>query len=35
MGTKNLDKLWLKVPMADIIGLKGLPGLWIFGNPYK
>ena len=35
IGTRNLDKLWLKVPIADIIGLRGLPNLCILGRPYR
>ena len=35
MGTRNFARLWLKVPMADMMGLRGLPNLCILGRPYK
>ena len=30
---RNFDSLWLDVPQADIMGLKGTSGLWIFSSP--
>ena len=34
-GTKNLETTREKVPIEERIGLRGTPGLWIFGKPYK
>ena len=32
---RNLDNPYVGEPMLLTIGLRGIPGLWIFGNPYS